>query len=81
MKEEYLSLSPCEGSHFSSLTMTTMLNKWTLLDYGTLIINTDVAFLEGSIGIAILVRNHLGIPLLAKVVPHFGCYSVDYRNF
>lgn len=30
------------------------------------------------LSIAILVRNHLGIPQLAKPVPHTGSYAIDY---
>lgn len=58
--------------------MTPMLDKWILPDYGTLKINTNVAFIEGKTSIGIIVRNHPGIPLLTKAIPRLGCYSVDY---
>lgn len=40
--------------------------------------NINVSFSEGKMGIDVLVRNHLGIPLLGKTTPHLGRYSVDY---
>lgn len=55
-----------------------MLNKWTPPDSSTLKINTGVAFVEGKISIGILIRNHLGVPLLAKVVPRYGSFLVDF---
>lgn len=40
--------------------------------------NIDIAFSEHKIGIGILVRNHLGIPFLAKALSPRGRYVVDY---
>lgn len=44
-------------------------------------INTTMAFSEDKIGIGIIVRNHLGILLLAKFIPRPDSFSVDYGEF
>lgn len=53
---------------------------WKPPDSRYLKVNTDTAFSNHKIGIEILVRNHLGIPLIAKA-PHIKAdFTVDYRE-
>lgn len=47
-------------------------------DLAIFTINTDVAFSEDKISIEIIIRNHLGIFLLAKCIPRPSHFSVDY---
>lgn len=44
---------------------------WKPPDHHILKVNTYVAYFESKIGIGILVRNHLGIPLIAKCIPPY----------
>lgn len=34
-----------------------------------------------KIGIGLVIRNYLGISLLANAIPYNRCYAVDYDNF
>lgn len=53
-------------------------SSWMPPEYRTLMVNNDVAFSKGKVGISILVCNHLGIPLIEKSIPHNGCTAIDY---
>lgn len=50
---------------------------WKPPDLGILKINTNMSFSEDEIGIGIIVRNYLGIPLSAKCITCPGHFSVD----
>lgn len=41
-------------------------------------VNTDVGFTTEKIGIGMIIRNHIRIPILAKGIPHLGSFSIDY---
>ncbi|KAI5670611.1 hypothetical protein M9H77_10975 [Catharanthus roseus] len=73
-----------KGTTFFEATITlqalNMTEEYSALppNYGTLKINTDVAFLKDKIGIGVIIRNHMGIPLLAKAIPQHGCFSMEF---
>lgn len=50
---------------------------WKPLDLGIFKANTD-SFFGDKIGIGLIIRNHLRIPLLAKCIPRLGSFFVDY---
>lgn len=74
MIEELLRL-PRDVNRSSSITLR---NSWIQPEFGTLKVNTDVTFLEGKFDIEILVRNHLGISILAKFVPRNRWFVINY---
>lgn len=81
MTTEYLTLDQ-HPENLSSLSIFDSLRIfWAPLYYGTLKINTDAAFLEGTIGLGILIRNHLGIPVLAKAIPWSVIFFWILENF
>lgn len=71
MIKEFLSVAQHSGLNTNLSILDPMLKKWTPTDSGALKINTNVTFSEGKIGIGIFIRNHLGVPLFAKVVPRY----------
>lgn len=38
----------------------------------------DVAFRNGELSIGMIIRNHLGISLLARSIPRLDNYVIDY---
>lgn len=76
--EEYVKINL--PYHYSPMLHSTGSSPriWKPPSLGTLKVNTDTSFFEVKIGISILIRNHLGVPSLSKVVPRLGRYSVDY---
>lgn len=58
--------------------MPLLVQKWTSPDFGTLKINTDIAFSKDKIGIRIITRNHMDIPLLAEAIPRNSNYYVKF---
>ncbi|KAI5648255.1 hypothetical protein M9H77_34260 [Catharanthus roseus] len=53
-------------------------NIWKAPKFDYLKINTDISFSENKISIGILVRNNLGIHVLARALHHIKCFTVDY---
>lgn len=53
---------------------------WLPQECGVLKVNTNVIFAKSRIDIGIIVHNHLGIPLLAKVLTREGRFSVKYEE-
>lgn len=68
MTEEYLAQSHLTGKSPIFSAMAPMKMTFIPLEYGTLKINIDATFANGKLGRGILIRNSLGIPILAKVV-------------
>lgn len=51
---------------------------WKMTNPGILKVNTDMAFSESKIGIGIIVRNHLGVPLITICIPIQIISLVEY---
>lgn len=79
LSEEYKNLYQQLVSLSGEVSLLRLQRIWKPLNLGILKVSTDVSFSHGKIGIFILVRSHLGIPLLAKALPQVGKFSVDYR--
>lgn len=54
---------------------------WLSPESGTLKVNTGVAVVESRIGIGIIVRNYLGILLIAEALTCEGRFSSEYGEF
>lgn len=65
--EEYLRLHRHNASPTDMRAFCPPQRLWCPPNLDFLKVNFDFAFSEGRIGIGILVRNHLGIPLLLKL--------------
>lgn len=79
--EEFLNLSHNLAKANNISASTPLIQKQAPLEYEIPKVNTDVTLSSVKINIGLLVRNHLGIPLLAKVMPRIGNFQIDYREF
>lgn len=66
MAKEFLSLTKNTLCPPNIIILMFYVENLGLLDYGVLKVNTNIPFFEGKISIGILIRNHLGIPILTK---------------
>lgn len=78
MKEKYLTQSHLTRKPSNFPDRSPMKMIWTPPEYGTLKLNTDAAFANRKIGIGILIRNFLVIPILAREIPRQENFSVHY---
>lgn len=52
--------------------------SWSSPTCGVLKVNTHVAFSTGNIDFGILIWNYMGIPFLAKSLPHARNPKIEY---
>lgn len=78
--EEYKSLHH-QSVHSNRVSHPSSVQRmWKAPKLGYLNINTNINFFESKIGIGILVRNFLGMPLLARALPHIERFTVNMMN-
>lgn len=80
LSKEFLKLTSSVNVTHAFIFPAHSFQKWIPHNPGFLKANTDISFTLVKIGIGTLVRNHLGVPLLAKAIPRVGHFDVDYRE-
>lgn len=77
LSEEFLKFTSSVDITHEFISTTHSFQRWIPPNRGFLKVKIDVSFSSGKMNVGILVRNHLGVPLLAKAIPRARHFDVD----
>lgn len=80
MTKKFLSMTKNVIHPSAIILQVPMQNSWLPFEKGVFKDIIDFAFLDGKVGISILIHNYLGIPLLSKTIPYNGSFALGYKE-